>query len=334
MVEYVAKRLLLLVVTMVGVLTLTFFLSHVVPGDPARLAAGVRAKPEQVQALRERLNLDRPILVQYGLYLSGVFHGDLGTSIRTRKPVMQDLLDYFPATVELTVLAMLMCIVLGIPLGVLSAVKQESPVDHLSRVTSIAAVSMPPFWLGLLLQLLFYRILGALPASGRLDPFLSPPHHATGLYVLDSLMSGNWAALGSSLAHVILPAVALAAGSLAVVTRMTRSSLLEVISQDYVRTARSKGVSERVVILKHALRNALMPIVTVIGLQIGVLLAGAVLTEVVFSWPGIGLYAVQSIVFVDFQSILGVTLVSALVYSIANLGVDLLYAVIDPRIHY
>lgn len=334
MVEYVAKRLLLLVVTMVGVLTLTFFLSHVVPGDPARLAAGVRAKPEQVQALRERLNLDRPILVQYGLYLSGVFHGDLGTSIRTRKPVMQDLLDYFPATVELTALAMLMCIVLGIPLGVLSAVKQESPVDHLSRVTSIAAVSMPPFWLGLLLQLLFYRILGALPASGRLDPFLSPPDHATGLYVLDSLMSGNWAALGSSLAHVILPAVALAAGSLAVVTRMTRSSLLEVISQDYVRTARSKGVSERVVILKHALRNALMPIVTVIGLQIGVLLAGAVLTEVVFSWPGIGLYAVQSIVFVDFQSILGVTLVSALVYSIANLGVDLLYAVIDPRIHY
>ena len=334
MVEYIAKRLLLLVVTMVGVLTLTFFLSHVVPGDPARLAAGVRAKPEQVQALRERLNLDRPILVQYGLYLSGVFHGDLGTSIRTRKPVMQDLLDYFPATVELTALAMLMCIVLGIPLGVLSAVKQESPVDHLSRVTSIAAVSMPPFWLGLLLQLLFYRILGALPASGRLDPFLSPPHHATGLYVLDSLMSGNWAALGSSLAHVILPAVALAAGSLAVVTRMTRSSLLEVISQDYVRTARSKGVSERVVILKHALRNALMPIVTVIGLQIGVLLAGAVLTEVVFSWPGIGLYAVQSIVFVDFQSILGVTLVSALVYSIANLGVDLLYAVIDPRIHY
>jgi len=334
MVEYIAKRLLLLVVTMVGVLTLTFFLSHVVPGDPARLAAGVRAKPEQVQALRERLNLDRPILVQYGLYLSGVFHGDLGTSIRTRKPVMQDLLDYFPATVELTALAMLMCIVLGIPLGVLSAVKQESPVDHLSRVTSIAAVSMPPFWLGLLLQLLFYRILGALPASGRLDPFLSPPHHATGLYVLDSLMSGNWAALGSSVAHVILPAVALAAGSLAVVTRMTRSSLLEVISQDYVRTARSKGVSERVVILKHALRNALMPVVTVIGLQIGVLLAGAVLTEVVFSWPGIGLYAVQSIVFVDFQSILGVTLVSALVYSIANLGVDLLYAVIDPRIHY
>ena len=240
----------------------------------------------------------------------------------------------FPATVELTLLAMLICLVIGIPLGIVSAIKQESLLDHLSRVGSIAAVSMPAFWLGLLLQMIFFRWLNVLPATGRLSFYLSPPSRVTGMYAFDSLIAGNWTTLLDSLTHAILPAIALAAGSLAVITRMSRSSLLEVVSLDYVRTARSKGVSEVRVIVKHALRNALIPILTVIALQIGVLLAGAILIEVVFSWPGIGLYAVQSIVFVDSQAILGVTLITALVYCGANLAVDLLYGIIDPKIRY
>lgn len=334
MVRYIVKRLALLTITLLGVLTLTFFVSHVVPGDPARLAAGVRAKPEQVEALRTRLGLDRPLWQQYGHYIAGVVRGDLGESIRTRRPVSADLAEYFPATVELTTFAMILCLLIGIPFGIISAVKRESVIDHISRVASTAAVSMPTFWLGLLLQLLFFRWLQILPATGRLGFYLSPPTRMTGLYALDSLFSGNWTALGDSLVHLILPATALAASSIAVITRMTRSSLLEILSLDYVRTARSKGLAEKVVILKHALRNALLPSLTVIGLQVGVLLAGAVLIEVVFSWPGIGLYAVQSITFVDFQAILGVTLITAIVYSGVNLIVDVLYGVIDPRIHY
>ena len=193
---------------------------------------------------------------------------------------------------------------------------------------------MPPFWLGLLLQLIFFRWLRVLPAMGRLSIYLSPPKHVTGLYVLDSLLTGNWTALGDSLIHLILPGTALAAGSIAVITRMTRSSLLEVLASDYIRTARAKGLPELVVLLRHAFRNALLPIITSIGLQFGVLLGGAVPIEVVFTWPGIGLYAVQSILFVDFSAILGVTFVMAIVYSVLNLIVDLLYTVIDPRIHY
>ncbi len=334
MVRYIVKRLALLTITLLGVLTLTFFVSHIVPGDPARLAAGVRAKPEQVEALRKRLGLDRPLWEQYGRYIVGVVRGDLGESIRTRRPVSADLAEYFPATVELTTFAMILCLVVGIPFGIVSAVKRESAVDHVSRVVATAAVSMPTFWLGLLLQLLFFRWLQILPATGRLGFYLSPPARVTGLYALDSLISGNWTALGDCLIHLILPGAALAASSMAVITRMTRSSLLEILSLDYIRTARSKGLAERLVILKHALRNALLPSLTVIGLQVGVLLAGAVLIEVVFSWPGIGLYAVQSITFIDFQAILGVTLITALVYSGVNLIVDVLYAVIDPRIHY
>lgn len=334
MARYVAKRLALLVITLLGVVTLTFFVSRVVPGDPARLAAGTRAKPEQVEALRTRLGLDRPLWEQYVRYISGVVRGDLGESIRTRRAVSADLAEYFPATAELTAFAMLLCLLVGIPLGVISAVRRESPIDHVSRIASTAAVSMPTFWLGLILQLVFFRWLQILPATGRLGFYLSPPSRVTGMYALDSLLTGNWTALGDSLAHLILPAVALAASSVAVITRMTRSSLLEVFALDYVRTARSKGLAEPTVIFKHALRNALLPTITVIGLQVGVLLSGAVLIEVVFSWPGIGLYAVQSIVFVDFQAILGVTLIIAIVYSAVNLLVDVLYGIADPRIEY
>jgi len=331
---YVAKRLALFMIVLWGVLTLTFFVSRVVPGDPARLAAGTRAKPEQVEALRKELGLDRPLLEQYGLYMAGVIRGELGMSIRTRRPISMDLVEYFPATMELTAFAMLLCLVVGIPFGIVSAVRQESFVDHALRIASTAAVSLPSFWLGLLLQLVFYRWLQILPATGRIGFYLTPPPRVTGMYVFDSLLAGNWTTLGDSLLHLILPGTALAAASIAQIARMMRSSLLEVFSLDYVRTARSKGLTERVVILRHALRNALLPTLTIIGLQIGVLLAGAILIEVVFSWPGIGLYAVQSIVFVDFPAILGVTLISAIVYSGLNLVVDLLYPIVDPRIQY
>ena len=332
--SYIVKRLVFLVVTLWGILTLTFFISRVIPGDPARLAAGIRAKPEQVKQLQKELGLDRPLIEQYGRYITNVVRGNLGKSIRTRRPVSVDLIEYFPATVELTVFAMILCLVIGIPLGIASAVWQGSFVDHASRLVSTSAVSMPPFWLGLLLQLIFFRWLKLLPAMGRLSIYLSPPPHITGLYVLDSLLTGNWTTLGDSLVHLVLPSIALAAGSMAVISRMTRSSFLEVLSSDYIRTARSKGLPERVILLRHAFRNALLPIITSIGLQFGVLLAGAVPIEVVFTWPGIGLYAVQSILFSDFPAILGVTFVVAIVYSVLNLIVDLLYTVIDPRIRY
>jgi len=260
--------------------------------------------------------------------------GDLGVSIRTRRPVLVDIVEYFPATMELTVAAMFLCLLVGIPLGIVSAIKQGAFVDVFSRVASTAAVSMPPFWLGLMLQLIFFRWLNILPAMGRLSVYLVPPKRITGLYIFDSLFTGNWAVLGSSLLHLLLPAIALAASSIAVITRMTRSSLLEVLMLDYIQAARAKGLPERAVILRHAFRNALLPIVTSIGLQLGVLLAGAVPIEVVFTWPGIGLYAVQSIVFVDFSAIVGVTLLIAITYSILNLLVDLLYLIIDPRICY
>jgi len=331
--KYIVRRLVFLVITLIGVLTITFFLSRVLPGDPARLAAGTRAGPEQVEALRRSLGLDRPLVEQYIRYITSVLRGDLGMSIRTRRPVITDLKEYFPATVELALFATLLCVLLGIPLGILSAVKQETLVDHTLRVAAVAAVSMPSFWLGLLLQLVFFRWLRILPATGRISLGLRPTP-ITGMYILDSLITQNWAALGSSLKHLVLPAMALAAGSIAQISRMMRSSLLEVVSHDYVRTARAKGLKESTVILKHALRNALLPTLTVIGLQIGVLLSGAVPVEVVFSWPGIGLYAVQSIVFVDFMAILGVTLLMTIVYTGMNLIVDILYGVLDPRVQY
>lgn len=331
---YIARRLVLLVITLWGVLTLVFFISRVIPGDPARLAAGIRAKPEQVEQLRRELGLDRPLIEQYWHYIRNAVRGNLGTSIRTRRPVSTDLAEYFPATLELTIFAMILCLIIGLPLGIVSAVRQGTLIDRLTGFATISAISMPPFWLGLLLQLIFFSWLKVFPAMGRLSIYLSPPKHVTGLYLLDSFFSRNWMALKDSLMHLILPGMALAAGTLAVISRMTRGSLLEVLELDYVRTARSKGLPESIVLLRHALRNALLPIITSTGLQFGVLLAGAVPVEVVFTWPGIGLYAFRSIVFADFPAILGVTLIMAIIYALLNLIVDLLYTVVDPRIRY
>jgi ABC-type dipeptide/oligopeptide/nickel transport system permease component len=331
---FLIRRLALLFFVLLGVSMLTFSLSHIVPADPARLAAGPHASAVQVQQLRQKLGLDRPLLEQYWMYMSGLLRGDFGYSLFSRRPVIEDLKDYFPATVELTVAAMLICLVVGIPLGVLSAVHKNRLVDHLGRLVCIGGVAMPIFWLALLFQLLFYRWLDILPAGGRIDPGLSPPQTITGMYTLDSLLTGNWPVLRSSLSYLILPAVTLAFASLAWVARVTRTSMLEMLGQDYVRTARSKGMPERRVIYIHVLRNALIPTVTLIGLQIGALLAGAFLVEIIFSWPGIGYYTVNAIMAMDFNAIMSTTLLVAVVYTIVNLVVDILYVALDPRISY
>ena len=331
---FVLRRLALLVFVLLGVSLLTFFISHVVPGDPARLAAGAHATGKQVEALRQKLGLDRPLPDQYLRYMGGLLRGDLGYALSSRRPVLEDLKDYFPATVELTVAALLICLVVGIPLGVLSAVHKGGLVDHVGRVICIGGVALPLFWLALLCQLIFYRWLGLVPAGGRLDPGLSSPPTLTGLYILDSLLTANWPVLRSSLWHIVMPAITLAFASLAWVARVTRISMLETLGQDYIRTARGKGLTERGVVYRHALRNALIPTVTLVGLQTGALLAGAFLVEVIYSWPGIGFYTVNAIMAMDFNAIISTTLLVAVVYTVTNLVVDILYVALDPRISY
>jgi len=311
---------------------LTFFIAHVIPGDPVTLALGPKATSQQRAAFREKMGMDKPLIIQYTIYLKQILHGDLGVSLRTKRPVMKDLLTYFPATFELTIVAIIICVLCGIPLGIISAVKKDKPIDHATRVFSLLGVSMPIFWLGFMLLILFYIIFPILPGGGRLSLFTTRPTPITGFYLLDSILSGNWVAFKDNLWHIILPASTLGFCYIAVISRMTRSSMLNVLRQDYIRTAKTKGLSERGVIRYHALKNSLIPVVTVAGALLGQLMSGTILTETVFTWPGIGLYAVQSIMYLDFNSIMGFTIVVSFVYVIANLGVDILYVFIDPRI--
>jgi peptide/nickel transport system permease protein len=326
------RRLISLPLVLIGMSVVTFAVTHIVPGDPARLQAGPHASAAQVQVLRHRYGYDQPLLTQYVTYMGDLVHGNLGDSITTRRPVSEDLRQFFPATIELTSAAMLIVIVLGLPLGMLGGLRRGRIPDHLSRLLSIAAVSMPVFWLGIILQIVFYQRANILPVGGRIDPSLLPPTHVTGLYAIDALWSGDAVALRSSLSHLILPAVTLAAGSLAVITRMTRASVIEVNGSDHVRASIAKGISRSLVVRRHVLPNAIIPVTTVFGLQVGTLLAGSVLVEVVFSWPGIGLYAVNAISNLDFAAIMGVTLLISITYVIVNLVVDIAYLLLDPRI--
>lgn len=332
MFNQIGRRILLSVIALLGITILVFVLSHVVPGDPARLAAGPQARAEQVENVRKEYGLDKPLAQQYLIYMKNLFKGDLGKSLQSRRPVTDDLRDYFPATLELTLVASFFAIVGGVLLGLVSALRQNQGFDHFSRIFSLAGISMPVFWLGLLLVLIFYRDLGWLPFGGRLDASLTPPTHITGLYLLDSVLTGNWETFWSSFSYLVLPSITLSLGSLGVISRMTRASLLDVLPQDYVRTARAKGLHERQIILRHVLRNALFPIITIAGLQIGSLLSGAFLVEVIFSWPGLGTYAMKAILFLDYNGIIGVTMLIGLVYMLTNLLVDILYFVIDPRV--
>ncbi len=331
---FLLRRVVGIAAVMIGVSVITFAISHVIPADPVAAALGDHATDAQIAQFRAEYHLDRPLPEQYVTYATGILHGDLGRSIRTRRSVADDLADSFPATLELSFAALLISIVLGVPAGVWSAISRGRLPDYVVRVLSLAGGSLPVFWLGLIVIGLFYYQLGWFPGGGRLDTFVPPPTARTGLYVLDSILAGDLAALRSSLVHLVLPALTLGYFSTAVIARMTRSSMLDVLGQDYMRTARAKGLREPVIVLRHALRNALIPTVTIIGLTFGSLLSGAVLTETIFSWPGLGRYATASAVSLDFPAVLGVTLLAAVVYPVANLIVDVAYYWLDPRIQH
>lgn len=332
MTSFLLRRLAFTLLTVLGAVTVTFMLATLVPADPARAALGPDATEAQVANYRQARGLDQPVLVQYVRYVSAVARGDFGTSIVTRTPVVRDLAASIPATVELLVPSLLIAVVFGFALGVGSAFYRGTWFDQFARFLSLVGLSMPVFWLGLVLQLVFFRALGWFPAGGRLANVMSPPPNTTGYYVIDSMIAGRWDLLASSLHHLVLPAIALSTLTLGIVARMTRSSLLDVLSSNYVRTARSKGLRERTVLWKHALRNSLVPIVTVIGLRLGQMFSGAVLTETVFAWPGVGRYAFTALRQLDFPVVMAFTVWATLIYAVVNLIVDLSYTFIDPRV--
>ena len=296
--------------------------------------AGQKASEQTLENIRHTYGLDLPLHKQYLRYMNDLFHGDLGQSIRNQRPVADDLADFFPVTLELALAAMLLCLCVGIPLGILAALKRNKLTDHLTRVFSVIGVSTPVFWLGLMLLLVFYRNLDILPGSGRLDIFYSSPTHVTGLYTVDALLSGDWEVLRNALSHLILPAFCLSYVYLAIITRIVRSGMINSLEQDYIVTARANGLSEFSVVGRHALKNSLIPTITIVGLSIGELLGGAILTETVFGWPGMGKYVVDSVNALDFPAIMGFTLVVSLAYVFLNLAVDVLYAVVNPQIRY
>ena len=323
-----------MVPVLLGVTVMVFVISHAIPGDPAKMIAGPKASRQAVENIRIQHGLDRPLTVQYLKFVRGLLQGDLGVSIRNHRPVTRDLADFFPATLELTLASVGLCLVAGIPLGILSAVRRNRLADHLTRVFSVFGVSMPVFWLGLMLLLVFYRNLGWLPGSGRLDIGFSAPPHVTGLYLMDAVLAGDLETFRNAAAHILLPACCLSYVYLAIMTRIVRSSMIESLGQEYIVTARANGVSEWMIVLKHAFRNSLIPTVTITGLSFGELLGGAILTETIFGWPGMGKYVVDSVNYLDFPAIMGFTLMVALVYVTVNLMVDVLYAFLNPRITY
>jgi peptide/nickel transport system permease protein len=332
---YVAKRLALMVLVLLGVSIISFVVVRVVPSSPEAMLVGAHARPEEMAKARVELGLDKPIYVQYLIYVESIIHGDLGISLKTKRPVLQDLWTYWPATFELTTVAMVIAVIIGVPLGVVSAVRKDSFVDHFSRVFALSGVSIPIFWMGMLLQLVFFSSLRVLPLSGRIDAdvmYSYPVTAVTGVYLFDTLITGNIVAFVSCLKHIFLPAITLAYASLATTTRMTRSSMLEVLRENYARAARSFGLPERTVVYKLCLRNALIPTITVVGLSYGVALGGTFLVESIFGWPGLGLYMAEALVSFDYPAIVGVTLLYACLYVIVNLIVDLLYAFVDPRV--
>ena len=331
--RYAIKRILTIIPVLIGVSLLVFSFIHLIPGDPATTMLGERATPEKVAQVKAQLGLDRPLYIQYAIYVGKIVRGDFGVSIIRGDPVLRDLLGRFPATVELATAAIILAVTFGVPVGIVSAVWRNSFFDGLARLWSLAGVSMPIFWLGLMLAWFLGVQLGWFPTGFRLD---SDVHldRITNFAFLDSLLTGNAPAFRSSLRHLVLPAIALATIPLAVIARMTRASLLEVLSMEYVRTAQAKGVHGRVVVLRHALRNAILPVMTVTGLQVGRLLAGAILTETIFSWPGIGLWIYESIQARDYPIVQGATLFIATIFVVVNLVTDLLYAAVDPRIKY
>jgi peptide/nickel transport system permease protein len=334
MLNYTIRRLFFVLFVVWGVSVATFFLSQVVPGDPALVALGDKATDEMIANFRVKNGLDKPVVVQYFSYVGRLLQGDLGTSLRTGRPIIDDLRDFFPGTLELSITALLIAALIGIPAGILAALNQNKPPDFIIRFLALLGGATPIYWLAILLLEFLHNKLRILPGPGRLDAYLLAPTRVTGFVGIDALLAGDFQVFGDSLAHLILPAFVLGAFSSALLARMTRASMLETLSQDFIRTARSKGVSQARVVVKHALRNAFLPVLTVLGGVLGGLLSGAVLTETIFSWPGVGRYTTDAAISLDFPAVMGVTLLAGMAYSIINLVTDLLYALFDPRITY
>ena len=334
MVRFLLARLAVLIPTFIGITFIALVLIRLVPGDPIELLAGERGlTPERHAQLSAQFGFDRPLVLQYGYFLVGLLQGDLGRSVVTRQPILSEFLSLFPATVELSVIAMLIAVAVGLPAGILAAVKRGSALDHTVMTVSLTGYSMPIFWWALLLIILFSGTLQWTPVSGRMS-LLYYVEPVTGFMLIDSLFSDEPGAFSSAVQHLILPAIVLGTVPMAVVARQTRSAMLEVLSEDYVRTARAKGLPPRRVIGLHALRNALIPVVTVIGLQVGLLFAGAILTETIFAWPGVGKWLVDSIARRDYPAVQGGVVLVAAIVMLVNLGVDLLYGLINPRIRH
>ena len=333
MAKYIIKRILQSILVLFGVSVIVFLIMRVFSADPAPVVLGEHATEESMKAWRDSNGLSDPILVQYLNFLGGALTGNLGTSYYTHTAVTQEIMSRFPATIELALVAIVLASLVGIVLGVVSAVHKGTAIDGVSTVFALLGVSMPIYWSGILLIILFAGIWHVLPSGGRVDPLLQPVG-GSGLYIIDTLFSGDFEALGNVMQHIILPALALSLYSMAIITRMTRSSMLDTLNEDYVRTARAKGLKEGKVTRHHALRNAMLPVTTVIGLQLGSLLGGAMLTETVFAWPGIGKYTVDCILTSDFPVVQGVVLLIGVIFVIINLVVDIIYAYLDPRIKY
>jgi len=331
MLAYIIRRIFVIIPTLLGVSIIVFLMLHLMPGDPAELLMGERASEQALQEIREHLGLNKPLHVQYGLFLKQLLKGDLGETIWTRQKVWIEVKQRFPATIELSVVALFISCVLGMLFGIISATKQYSIFDYLSMLGDLIGVSMPIFWLGLVFMLIFGLNLGWLPMSSRLSVGIEL-ETITNFYILDAILTSNWAAFRDAIWHIIMPAFTLSTIPTAIIARMTRSSMLEVLRQDYIKTAKAKGLSQFKVIFKHALRNALIPVVTTIGLQFGVLLCGAILTETIFAWPGVGKWIYDAVMQRDYMVLRSGTLFLATIFIRINLCVDVLYAVINPRI--
>ncbi|HUV72751.1 MAG TPA: ABC transporter permease [Anaerolineae bacterium] len=333
MTSYIIRRLLSLIPTLFGVSIIVFLFLRMIPGDPALALAGEHATDANVERIREEFGLNKPLPEQYITYMGKVLRGDLGRSILSRRPITDEIRVRFPATLELSICALIVALVVGLPAGIISATKRNSRIDNIAMVGSLLGISMPIFWLGLMLNWFFAVRLGWLPSVTRLDSSIDL-QRITNLIIVDSILTGNGEALLNGIKHLILPAVALGTIPMAIIARMTRSAMLEVLEQDYVRTARAKGLAERVVTFKHALKNAMLPVITILGLQVGVLLSGAVLTETIFAWPGIGRWLYLSILSRDYPIVQGMALFITSLFLVVNLLVDLSYALVDPRIRY
>jgi peptide/nickel transport system permease protein len=334
MLAFIVRRVILIVVVLVGLSILTFSITRIIPADPVRLAAGPRASQAQIEALRKQYGYDQPPVRQYLDYVNSLLHGDLGRSVNLHREVGPDLRRYFPATLELVLAALLVAVLLGVPLGLISAVYRDRWPDQIARVLSLGGVSLPGFWLAIILQIKIAFELGWLPISGRYDRLAVPPHSITGFFVIDSLLTLNPDALEISLKYLALPALCLSFGALATVARTVRADALEVLATDYIRTARATGIPENALILKYTLKNASLNALTQVGLFFGYTLTGSVLIEDIFSWPGVGHYAVAAALTKDYVPLMGVTLLMGMAIVLVNLITDFLYALLDPRIRY